>query len=261
MHTDRNKEAAPSTVGKLNAQFRAATGKTNVRRLRAAGQIPAVIYGGAAEPFGITLDPKALLRALDPAKKTNTLIQLKISGTPSGEQDLLVMVRDHQKDALRGDLTHADFVRVQADKDVHAVVPIVLTGRAEGVKAGGIMHQVLHRLEIACTPDRIPIKIEVDISALNMNEALHVSDLKLSQGVKARAASGQTVCAVTAPRAEKVEVAAEVDPAVAAAAAPAADAKGAAAAGKDAKAPAGGKDAKAAPAAKGAPAAKEDKKK
>ncbi len=260
MHTERNKETTAS-VGKLDAQYRSETGKTNVRRLRADGKIPAVIYGGAGEPFSITLDPKALLRALDPAKKTNTLIQLKISGTPSGDQDLLVMVRDHQKDALRGDLTHADFVRVQADKDVHAVVPIVLIGKAEGVKAGGIMHQVLHRLDIACTPDRIPIKIEVDITALNMNEAYHVSDLKLGEGIKARMASGQTVCAVTAPRADKVDVAAaEAAEAAAAtaAAAPAADAKGAkgaaGAAGKDAKAPAG-KDAKA------APAAKEDKKK
>ncbi len=105
----------PDSVGKLDAQFRAETGKTNVRRLRAVGKIPAVIYGGG-EPFSITLDPKALLRALDPAKKTNTLIQLKVSGTPTGDQDLLVMVRDHQKDALRGDLTHADFVRVQGQR-------------------------------------------------------------------------------------------------------------------------------------------------
>ncbi len=255
MHTERNKQNNDS-VGKLDAVYRAEVGKTNVRRLRADGKIPAVIYGGVGEPFGIALDPKALLRALDPAKKTNTLIQLKVSGTPSGDQDLLVMVRDHQKDALRGNVTHADFVRVEKDKDVHAVVPIVLLGKAEGVKAGGIMHQVLHRLDIACTPDRIPIKIEVDISALNMNEALHVSDIKLGQGIKARAAAGQTVCAVTAPRAEKVEVAAEAVVEAGVAAAPGADAKGAAApVGKDGKpVPAAGKDAKAAP-------AKEDKKK
>jgi large subunit ribosomal protein L25 len=233
-------------VGKLNAEYRDQLGKSNVRRLRAAGKIPAIVYGGGADPVTVAVDPAQLLKALDPVKKTNTVIKLTVSGGPSGAQELTVMVRDHQKDQLRGDLIHADFIRVQLDKDVVAVVPIVLTGKAEGVKLGGIMHQVLHRLEIACTPDRIPVKVEVDVSNLNMNEALHVSDLKLGEGVRPRIDGGQTVCAVTAPKAEKAAEAAptEAAPAEGAAAAPAEGGKAAPAAG-----------------AKAAPAAKEGEKK
>ena len=185
-------------VGKLNAEVRV-TGKSNLSHVRANGKIPAVVYGGGADPIAIAVDPTQLLKALDPIKKTNTVIELTI-----GTEKVTVMVREHQKDALRGDLTHADFIRVQLDKDVHAVVPVILTGKSEGVKLGGIMHQVLHKLEIACTPDKIPVKLEIDVTTLAMNEALHVRDLKLPPGIKALAAAGQTVCAVTAPKAEKV---------------------------------------------------------
>jgi large subunit ribosomal protein L25 len=234
-------------VGKLNAEYRDQLGKSNVRRLRAAGKIPAIVYGGGADPVTVTVDPSQLLKALDPAKKTNTVIKLTVTGAPTGNQELTVMVRDHQQDELRGDLTHADFIRVQLDKDVHAVVPVSLVGKAEGVKLGGIMHQVLHRLEIACTPDRIPVKVEVDVSNLNMNEALHVRDIKLGEGVKARIDGGSTVCAVTAPKAEKAAEAAPTE---------------AAAEGAAAAAPADGKAAAPAAGAKGAaPAAKEGEKK
>ena len=75
--------------------------------------------------------------------------------------------------------THADFLRVDLTKPVHATVPLVLVGKAEGVKLGGIMHQVIRILEIACTPDKIPAKVEIDVSQLGMNEALHVRDIKL----------------------------------------------------------------------------------
>lgn len=234
-------------VGKLSAEVRV-TGKSNLSHVRAAGKIPAVVYGGGADPISISVDPNLLLKALDPIKKTNTVIELTI-----GTEKVTVMVREHQKDTLRGDLTHADFIRVQLDKDVHAVVPVILTGKSEGVKLGGIMHQVIHKLEIACTPDKIPAKLEIDVTTLGMNEALHVRDLKLPPGIKPLAAAGQTVCAVTAPKAEKVteEVAAPVEGAAAAGAPAAAGAAGAPAA------------AGAAPAAgdkKGAPA-KDDKKK
>ena len=243
-------------VGKLNAQFRGDTGKSAVRRLRAAGKIPAICYGQAEAPMPITVDPTELLKSLDPVKKTNTVLTLTVAGAPNGDAALTVMVRDYQKDALRGQLTHADFIRVDLTKPVHATVPIVLTGKAEGVKLGGIMHQVIRILPISCTPDRIPVKLEVDVTSLGMNEAIHVSDLKLGEGVKPLADGGSTVCAVTAPKAEK-----EVAPAAAAEGAVPAEGAAAAPAG-GAAAPAGGA---AAPAAaggekKGGAPAKEGKK-
>ena len=249
-------------VGKLNAQYRGDTGKSAVRRLRAAGKIPAICYGQAAAPMPIAVDPTELLKSLDPVKKTNTVLTLTVAGAPDGEAALTVMVRDYQKDAIRGHLTHADFIRVDLTKPVHATVPIVLTGKAEGVKLGGIMHQVIRVLEISCTPDKIPVKLEVDVSNLGMNEAIHVSDLKLGEGVRPLVDAGSTVCAVTAPKAEKeptpaaaeegavqAEGAAAGDPAAdGAAGAPAAGAAAAPAAGAAAAKPAAdakaGKDAK-----------------
>jgi len=234
-------------VGKLNAQFRGDIGKSAVRRLRAAGKIPAICYGQAKQPMPLAVDPAELLKSLDPVKKTNTVLTLTIAGAPDGEGALTVMVRDYQKDAIRGHVTHADFIRVDLNKPVHATVPIVLTGKAEGVKLGGIMHQVIRVLPISCTPDKIPVKLEVDVSALGMNEAIHVSDLKLGEGVRPLPDPGSTVCAVTAPKAEKEAApAATAEGAVPAEGAAAAPAAGAAAPGKEgaAAAPAAGGDKK-----------------
>src|SRR5262245_23881632 len=143
----------------------------------------------------------------------------------------MVMLRDWQKDALRGQLTHADFVRVRLDQDVHATVPLVIVGKAEGVKAGGVMHQVFRSLEIACTPDKIPTKIEVNVEKLGMGDAFHVRELQLSPGVRALIDGSQTVCVVTAPHVEKAPAEAEaaaVEGAVTAEGAAAAPAAGAA---------------------------------
>ena len=236
-------------VGKLNVEYRGETGKSAVRRLRHAGKIPAICYGNGGEPLPVALDPSALLKSLDPVKKTNTVLNLSVTGAPGGDQQLTVMLRDYQKDAIRGDLTHADFIRVDLQKPVHATVPVVLTGKAEGVKLGGIMHQVIRVLEISCTPDKIPAKLEVDVTNLAMNEAIHVRDLNLGEGVRALADGGSTICAVTAPKAEK-----EAAPAAAAeGAAPAEGAAAAAPAAGAAAAPAaaGGEKKAAAPAKEG----------
>jgi large subunit ribosomal protein L25 len=231
-----------SSVGKLSVDYRTEGGKSPNRRLRTQGRIPAVCYGKGGEPFGVSLDPTALMRALDPVKKTNTVINLTVKGGPGGDQTLLVMLRDHQKDAIKGNLIHADFIRVSMDKDVHAVVPVVLIGKPEGVKDGGILHQVFRTLEIACTPDKIPDKIEVDVTPLKMGDAIHVRDLKLGAGVKPLVDGGASVCSVTAPKAEKVETPVEAVPAEGAAAAAPADGKAPAAGAPAAAgaAPAGG---------------------
>ena len=200
-------------VGKLNAQFRGDIGKSAVRRLRAAGKIPAICYGQAQAPLPLSVDPIELVKSLDPVKKTNTVLTLNVAGAPDGDAALTVMVRDYQKDAIRGHLTHADFIRVDLTKPVHATVPIVLTGKAEGVKLG--------------------------------------------EGIRPLTDGGQTVCAVTAPKAEK-----EVAPTAAEGAVPAEGAAAAPAEGAAAAAPAAGGKGGAAPAAAGgaAPAAGGEKK-
>ncbi len=236
-------------VGKLTVEYRSGTGKSTTRKLRSTGKIPGVCYGGEGEPMPLSIDPSQLVKALDPIKRANTVISLTVTNSPAALGEFTVMVRDVQKDPVRGVLTHADFIRVALDKDVHAVIPVIITGKAQGVKDGGILHHNIRNLEIACTPDKIPAKLEVDVTALGMGDAIHVSDLKLGEGIRALAESDSTVCSVTAPRAEKVEAATEVVAAEGAAAPAAAGAAPAAAAG--AKPAAGDKAAAAAPAAKG----------
>lgn len=226
-------------VGQLNATHRTSTGKSVTRKLRQAGQIPAVVYGQGEEPVLLAVDPAALLKSLDPEKRKNTVIALRVDGAGADKQ-LNVMLREVQSNPLRGDLIHADFIRVSLEKEVHATVPVVLTGKPEGTKVGGTLHQVFRAIDVACTPERIPAKIEIDVTPLGLGETIHVRDLKLGEGVRPLIDVAQTVCTVTAPRAEKAAEATE--------AAPAADAKAA--------------DAKAAPAkAAAAPAAKAEKKK
>jgi large subunit ribosomal protein L25 len=234
-------------VGKLNAEFRNDIGKSAVRRLRAAGKIPAICYGNGSEPLPLIVDPTALLKSLDPIKKTNTVLTLSVAGAPAGQESLTVMVRDYQKDALKGHVTHADFIRVDLTKPVHATVPLNLVGKAEGVKLGGLLHQVIRVLAIACTPDKIPPKLDVDVSALNIGEAIHVSDLKLGEGIRPLVDGGASVCSVTAPKAEKeaapaAEAAAAEGAAAAAPAAEGAKKEGAPAAGGDKKAAAPAKE-------------------
>jgi large subunit ribosomal protein L25 len=236
-------------VGKLNAQERPARGTGNAIKLRTKGQIPAICYGGGQDPVTIQINPADLVKSLDPVKGRNTLLHLHIEGqkTPTA-----VMLKDTQRDKLRGELIHADFLRVATDKPVRAVVPLVITGKAAGVKEGGTLHQVYRTITVSCVPGKIPTNVEVEISALGIGQSIHVSDLKMPEGVTAALAASTTICVVVAPRAEKGADAA----AAAEGAAPAAD--GAAASSKTPAPAKGGDKAPAKPAAAAAakPAAK-----
>ena len=173
---------------------------------------------------------------------------------------MTVMLKDYQIHPIKHMLTHADFVRIDPNKEVEITVPLVLTGKSQGVKDGGILHHTIRDMTVLCKPTDIPVKLEIDVTTLLVGSALHVSDLKLPAGVKSVLDAQETVVTCVAPRAEKVVAAATDEAAEGAAAegaAPAAGAAGAAAKPGDAKAAAGAKpgDAKAAP-AKAAPAKK-----
>ena len=138
----------------------------------------------------------------------NTVISLHIAAEHGykGPAVVTVMLRDAQRDALKGHLIHADFLRVKMDQEVHATVPIVITGKAAGVKEGGTLHQVFRTIQIASTPDKIPITIEVNVDALGLGDALHVRDVKFPAGVRPLLDGGQTICTVTIPRATRPQI-------------------------------------------------------
>ncbi len=238
-------------VGQLTVSLRTSAGKGAAHRLRAAGMVPGVCYGestdGRIAPVHVTVNVKALKAALDPVRKQNTVISLSIEDGGKPVRTLSALVKDFQIDPLRRDVTRVDLLAIDPNKEVNAVVPLEFVGKPAGVINGGLLHTVMRTVEIKSKPADIPVKLELDISPLDIGDVLHVSDVKLPAGVKAVTAGREAVISMFAPEADK---AAEAAP-DAAAAAPAKDAKAAPA--KDAKA-APAKDAKAAAPAK--PAAK-----
>jgi len=241
-------------VSTLSAQKRDQSGKGPSHRLRAKGLIPAVCYGPYDKPLHVAVDPEAIKKAIATPHKFNTVIKLQIDG---GEART-VLFKDFERDPVEGHMLHADFLEVRMDKDVVVNVPVVLTGKPEGVTAGGILQQVARTLAVQCKPSDIPEKIEVDVSGLKIAESLHVKDVKTPAGVVLKVRGDQTIAVVNVPEKEeeapKPAAAAAVPGAEGAAAAPAAGAAGAPAPGAPAAAGAG-----AAPAAGAAKAPAADK--
>jgi large subunit ribosomal protein L25 len=233
---------------KVSVEVRSGIGKGGAHKVRAGGRVPGVLYGRKAEPLPVSFDEKSLLSSLDKEKRRNTVLTLEVQVNGKSEQ-VTAMVRDAQIDPLSRRLVHVDFLRVDLDQEVEVTVPLVLTGKAVGVTDGGNLHQSLHVIPVAAKPAAIPTKIEVDVTALTIGDALHASDIKLGQGVRVLLDARDAIASVVAPKAEKVEAeaAAPVEGAV--------PAEGAAAPAAGAAAPAAGGAAPAAAAGK-----KEDKK-
>jgi large subunit ribosomal protein L25 len=160
----------------LQAEKRETRGKNEARRLRAAGRIPAVVYGaGKDKAVEIAVDPKVLLRILHSESGVNTLIGLEGVDFGGGK----VLVKEYQLDPIDHRLLHADFYAVAMDKALTVTVPIVLKGEAKGVKQqGGIVDFVTRDLEIECLPSDIPENIAVDVSELMLHQGVRVRDLQ-----------------------------------------------------------------------------------
>ncbi len=197
----------PSSTNVLSVQPRSDKGKGPARRLRAAGLIPAVIYGQKREPTHVSVDPAAIQKAIATPHRFNTLLTLQLEGAQKQ-----VLFREYEVDPVTRQLLHADFLEVELGKPVRVEVPIVATGKAEGVVAGGILTVSAHQIVVEALPDRIPVQIEVDVTPLKIGGSIHIADVKAPAGVKIKYATNFTVAVVTAP--EKEEVVAPVAAAV-----------------------------------------------
>jgi large subunit ribosomal protein L25 len=201
----------------LQAVKRSSRGKNEARRLRAAGQIPGVVYGAQkggdhVAPIEVAVDPKPLLRILHSDSGTNTLITLKIDG----EGDARVLVKEFQLDPVTHDPLHADFYRVNMDRKIVVTVPIVLKGEPRGVKLqGGVLDFVHREVELEVLPAEIPDAIEIDVSELNLGDAVHLRDVGANVTWTAVTSTDTMLVHVITPRA--VEEEAPVEAAVVAA--------------------------------------------
>jgi large subunit ribosomal protein L25 len=188
----------------LQAEKRDVKGTTASKRLRRAGVVPAVIYGGNSEAL-IQLDAKSFTD-LTRKHSANFLVNIEVTG--SGEKSKLAIVQDIQRNPLNGSLIHVDFRAVTENDTIHAVVPIELHGEPIGVKAGGLLEQLVHEIDIQCRPADLPEKIINDVEGIELGQTLKVSDLNLPKGVTVKLDGEVLVAIVNQTRASVSEGAA-----------------------------------------------------
>jgi large subunit ribosomal protein L25 len=187
-----------STKAILKAQTRDGKGKGAARTLRRAGRVPAVLYGRELESLHLSVDAHEAELLFHSISVDNTIVDLAVEGEKKPYQTL---VREIQTHPWKAHLVHIDFLRIQEGVAVDLNVPVNLIGVPVGVRLnGGVLEQVVHELEVRCIPSKIPEKFELDVSTLDVNQSLHVSDIPVTEGVEILAAPDQTICAVAIPR-------------------------------------------------------------
>jgi large subunit ribosomal protein L25 len=224
----------------LKANPRSVAGTVEAKKARKAGLVPAVIYGRhLANPQNLQLDARELKAALGKTTGEHVLVDLEIVG--SGKT--LALIQDVQHHALKRHIMHLDFHALRADEKMHTTVPVIAFGEASGVKnLGGILEQLLRSIQVECLPKDLPESIVVDVSALEIGDAIHIKDLPLPAGVTALGNPDISVLHIAAPAVEEAaatvtDAAAATEPEVIKEKKPEAGAEAAAAGdkGKDAK--------------------------
>ena len=190
---------------KLTAEPRSALGRSAVRKLKAIGAIPAIIYGAKQKPEALQVSRRDISAMLSHASGENILVELEVKGSTNR----LALVQEVQHAPVSGDVLHIDFHAVSMDEVIEADVPIEPVGTANGVKNfGGLLEQSLRSLSIECLPRDLPDVITVDVSHLEIGNAIHVREIQLPAGVTTRMPADLTVISVLAPTVEEEPVAA-----------------------------------------------------
>lgn len=184
----------------LNAAPRTLTGRSGVNKLRAAGKLPAVLYG-ASDPQPLELTTVDFIEAFQSAESENVLVNLNIEGEGKQAKSHLALIQEIQHHPIKDTVLHIDFHEVRQDQKIQANVPIHEVGTATGVKdQGGILDHLIRELHVECLPNDLPSHIDVDISGLKLEESITVGQLTLPDGVTAMVDLEQPVFMVHPPR-------------------------------------------------------------
>src|SRR3954470_2964416 len=198
---------------KLKAERRTAVGRSAARKLKASGAIPAIVYGAKEKPQPLQVSARDVNVMLSHASGENILVELEIAGEKAAK---MALVQEIQHAPVGRAILHIDFHAVSMDEKIHAEVPLEAAGIANGVKNfGGLLEQSLRSLAVECLPGDLPDRITVDVSELNIGDAIHVRDIQLPQGVTAKVQVDLTAFSVVAPVVEEQPVAAEAEAAAA----------------------------------------------
>ena len=187
----------------LNASTRDVIGKAN-RRL-SKDRLPAVIYGVGHKAEAISVDRHHFGQLLHGEGLMSSLVKL----TVDGDKAVNVIVKSLQHDPVKGSLEHIDFWAVNMKQKVETAVPLHFLGEAPGVKTGGVMMHNMQNVHVESLPTEMPEYLEADISAREIGDSLHVSDIVAQSGVTILDASDEIICSVVAPKVEEVEEVAE----------------------------------------------------
>lgn len=190
----------------LTATKRDGTGKGTTRKLRSSGRIPAVVYGGESEATSLTLNALEATKVFSSVSAESAIIDLSIDGAAP----IQTLVREIQTHPFRNEIMHIDFLRVTRGVAVDLEVPLHLVGTPVGVRVGGgLLEHLVHSVSIRCIPSLIPDAAELDVSELELGAVLHVSDLRLPEGVQILSDPSLPVCTVAGTRAGASEAGSE----------------------------------------------------
>ncbi len=194
----------------LDVQIRNEVGRRQLRAVRDRDQIPAVVYGGDKEPTNIEVDRRSFEKIMRAHHGQSVVFHINVHEGDKKLRDYSAIVKDEQFHPLAENLLHLDFQRISLKEELEVAVQVVLTGEAIGVKRdGGSLDQPMHELEVICLPTNIPEKIEVDVSALEIGDAIHVSDITLPAKVKTKEDPEAMVASVVPPMKDEEAIAAE----------------------------------------------------
>ncbi len=165
----------------LNVEIRENTGKGVARKLRAAGMVPAVVYGKGMEPTAITVEPKALEQAIATEAGWNTLLTLKGAAPVEGK---VVVLKELDLHPLKRHMVCADFHAINLREKSSFMIPVITVGKSAGEKAGGALQVIRHELEVLCLPTEVPQSIEINVEALEIGDVVHVEEIAAPAGAE-----------------------------------------------------------------------------
>ncbi len=184
----------------LVIRHRQGIGKGNAKRLRRAGQVPAILYGGAA-PVNVAVAPRDIYRLIHGHEGSTQLLSVAFEGTSDSR---MAIIRALQYDPVSEDLIHVDLQEVAMDRAIQVSVAVHHVGEAIGVKETfGILEMILREVQVSCLPGNIPDALEADVSSLKIGDVLTVKDLKAPEGVRILNDANQAVATVAPPAAEE----------------------------------------------------------
>jgi len=190
----------------LNADIRQKTGNGPARVLRRNGKIPAILYGPGTTPVPLSIDVKGFEQAL---KKSKTRMRQSVFNLAIQGETRCAMVKELQQHPLTRAFLHADFYEIAMDRKVNVKIPVITKGIAKGLDLGGMLQIIRREVGVRCFPNEIPETIEIDVTELNVGDAIHVKDLKPEGNVEFEEDGDFTVLTLLGKKGEKEETAVE----------------------------------------------------